>query len=198
MTEKELKYIVPQEQIQAFLSSADYKSEITQSYFDDRQVTALVKQFQINLPEQIEKVSARLRREQVGSETNYILTVKGSLPEQASSDRCEDELELEEKDYEQLLKEAQAGTIKKTRYCFTIDIAAYPVQLTVDLFHCLAGKQQEWEYAMLEVEYTDDEVKEILRSEKHGLAILENAREVTEDPGFTNRQLARELPTEKP
>ncbi|MDD4351850.1 MAG: hypothetical protein PHU71_02620 [Candidatus Gracilibacteria bacterium] len=195
MTEKELKYIAPLENIQKFLSSADHKSKVTQSYFDDEQVTEIIKQFEMQLPEKVSHASARVRKEEIPDLVSYVLCVKGKIEGAETSDRFEDELELEAEDYERLEKEAKNGTIIKTRYYFIVGIDAYPAELTVDIFHFIGGKKQEWKYAMIEVEYDDDGMKEALRDGKHDLEILQSATEVTGDKQFTNKALAQKLPS---
>ncbi len=127
----------------------------------------------MQLPEKVTHASARVRKEETPDFVSYVLCVKGKIEGAEASDRFEDELELEAEDYDSLIKEASCGSIKKTRYYFLVGIDAYPAELTVDIFHFIGGKKQEWKYAMIEVEYDDDGVKKALRKGKQDFGNLE-------------------------
>lgn len=119
-------------------------------------------------------VELRLRKRTDASQSSYYRTEKVTL---SPGHRLERERILTPSEYLHLLGGADPTrqTVKKTRYCF----AAYGLYFELDHIH---SPRELW---LLEVELTED------NAEVHIPEVLCVEREVTQDPGFKNAELAR-------
>ena len=146
---------------EAFLKSCDC-SEITQTYL---------------LGE--ENTTERVRRRVYRDKCEYTHTIKRKLNDMR---RVEDEREVDERTYSELLKRADPARqpIQKTRCCFEQGGKLWEL----DVFPFWKNQ------AYLEIELTDEEEDFVL---PYGIRLL---REVTDDPRYTNAALSLEIPNE--
>ena len=118
--------------------------------------------------------SLRVRRTEEKGVVSFVETLKRSVN---SLRRMEIERELTEEEYDRRLatRDPRRQTIRKTRYCLPYDGHIFEI----DIFW---SKQ-----AVMEVELKSED--EIVKLPPHIRVI----REVTDDPGYTNHSLAREI-----
>lgn len=138
----------------------------------------------VSIPRGLEYKNGRIRSVTNNNATTYSLTVKG--PRQNEYSRLELETEISADLYEELLKQADCGTVKKNRYlhkgALLIDTSELPITAEIDLVTEAAGAPiftgDVPEFVIIEVELLSKESINPLRQGKHDFSFLSQAIEI--------------------